>query len=338
MSKDIWTFARVINGRLTETSFELLTWGRSLADSLGSSLCSVFISSKIQNDEVDKLFLYGADKVYTVQDKKLENFIPDIYMKISCHMIKKYSPHVVIAPADTFGKTLMPMIASKLRTGLTADCTDLSIEDETGLLMQTRPAIGGNVMATIKTPYTLPQMATVRPMAKKPLKHKGSTREIVEEIVGEEFFASCYEYVGFRQDESSEIALNQAEVIVGGGRGMKDEKNFFRLYELAALLGGGVGASRAAVDMGWVTYPHQIGLSGKTVSPKVYFAFGISGAVQHIAGISGAEYVISVNKDPDSNIFNISDLSIIGDCNEVLEKLVKKLQETGAMIKNERIQ
>lgn len=221
----------------------------------------------------------------------------------------------------------MPYLASLLGTGLTADCTDLDVDPERRLLLQTRPAIGGNVMATIITPDHRPQMATVRPRSRRPLRREVNRRgEIIEVKIEIESLESKYKWLDFIPDETSESPIQEADVIIAGGKGMKDGKNFELLFELARLLNGAVGASRSAVDMGWIPYSHQIGLSGKTVSPRLYIAFGISGAVQHIAGMSSSELIVSINKDPDANIFRISDFGIIGDALEILPLMIRKIK------------
>ncbi|MGB9683259.1 MAG: electron transfer flavoprotein subunit alpha/FixB family protein, partial [bacterium] len=226
----------------------------------------------------------------------------------------------------TTGRTIMPYIAGKIKAGLTADCTFLDIEDKTGLLLQTRPAIGGNVLATIKTPVCKPQMATVRPRGKRPLerniKRKGNIKIIKPNISG----SSRIELLDFRP-RLEEVSLEDAEVVISGGKGLKDSKNFSLLFDISKLIGCAVGASRAVVDMGWIDYPHQIGLSGKTVNPKVYIAVGISGAVQHLAGMINSESIVAINKDPEAAIFHVADLGIVGDALEVLSVLKKRLEE-----------
>ncbi len=316
----VWTLAEFRDGEINSVSYELLAWGRSLADALNVELSSVIVGYEIS--EVASLFDHGADIVYKVDDKRVEHFLPDVYSNILLSLVREYDPQIIIASATTYGRTVMPILSTKLNTGLTADCTKLEIKD--GTLLQTRPAIGGNVMATIRT-QTKPQMATVRPRSKKTILYDKSQRKVVIPKIDEKIFKSAYRWINFEKDQSTDLPIQEAEVVVSGGRGMKDGKNFEMLYELAKKLNGVVGSSRAAVDMGWIPYSHQVGLSGKTVSPHLYMAFGISGAVQHIAGMSSSDIVVAVNTDPDAPIFNVADFGIIGDATEILPELLKAL-------------
>jgi len=318
----VWTLAEFREGKINSVSYELLAWGRSLADTLKVELSSLILGYEIK--DVDNLFDHGADVVYKVDDKRVEHFLPDVYSNVLSSLAKKYDPQIIIASATTYGRTIMPILSTKLNTGLTADCTKLEIDPESKLLLQTRPAIGGNVMATIKT-QTKPQMATVRPRSKKPISYDKSQRRVIVPEMADELFKSAYRWIKFERDESTDLPIQEADIVISGGRGMKDEKNFGMLYELAKRLNGVVGASRTAVDMGWIPYSHQVGLSGKTVSPHLYMAFGISGAIQHIAGMSSSDIVIAVNTDPDAPIFNVADFGIIGDATEILPELLKAL-------------
>ncbi len=317
----VWTLAEFREGVINSVSYELLAWGRSLADVLNVELSSVILGYEIKG--VESLFDHGADIVYRVDDKRVEHFLPDNYSNILFSLVRKYDPQIIIASATTYGRTIMPILSTKLNTGLTADCTKLEIGED-GTLLQTRPAIGGNVMATIRT-QTRPQMATVRPRSKKPISYDKSQRKIIVPKIEDELFKSAYRWIRFEKDESTDLPIQEADVVIAGGRGMKDEKNFEMLYELAKKLNGAVGASRTAVDMGWIPYSHQVGLSGKTVSPHLYMAFGISGAIQHIAGMSSSDIVIAVNTDPDAPIFNVADFGIVGDATEILPELLKAL-------------
>ena len=324
---DIWTLAEQKNGKLHAVSFELLTRGRALADARGCRLCSVVLGDNIPQAELDELIARGADRVYVVQHPALVHFLVQPYAQALQYLVETYHPEVLIASATTTGRTVMPYLSIKVHAGLTADCTGLEIDPETGDLLQTRPAIGGNIMATIKTPTARPQMATVRPKSSPPAP-RDPTRsgEIVPVEVPEELLATQMRYDEFVPDESQGIAIEDAEVIVAGGRGLKKAENFVLIQELAKVLGGSVGASRAAVDRGWQPYPRQIGLSGKTVSPKLYIACGISGAIQHLAGMQTAKNVIAINTDPDAQIFQVADLGIVGDLFDLLPTVIEKLQ------------
>ena len=331
--KGVWTLSEQREGKLNSVSFELITWGKDLAKKRNTPLSTVLLGHNLKNDAVE-LIKRGIDIVYAVDSPYLSYFNPDIYLKIITSLIEEYKPEIFIASATTTGRTIMPMIASKIETGLTADCTGLDIEEETGLLLQTRPAIGGNVMATIKTPNHRPQMATVRPRSKNiPKRDEKRNGKIIKKEFPDNYYVSRIKRISFEKDKTQDIPIQEAEVIISGGKGLKDKKNFDMLYKLAHLFNGGVGASRAAVDMGWIPYSHQIGLSGKTVNPKLYMAIGISGAVQHIAGMSSSEITVAINKDPDANIFKISDFGIIGGLFEIVPLLIKKLEKEA---KNER--
>ena len=248
-----------------------------------------------------------------------------MYVNILKNLIKEFKPEIILASATTFGRTLMPLLSAKLNTGLTADCTDFEIEDQTNKLIQIRPAIGGNVMAKIKT-TTMPQMATVRPKSKKPLpKDEKRQGKMIKKEYDEEVYQTKYKWIEFRKDETSELPIQQADTVISGGKGLKKKENFKYLYHLAQMLNGAVGATRAVVDMGWIDYSHQVGLSGKTVNPNLYMAIGLSGAVQHIAGMSSSKYIISINKDPEAPILKVSDLGVVADASDILPLLIKEL-------------
>ena len=324
---EVWTLAEVRGKEIHPVSRELLAWGRELADSMGAPLASVLIGCGISS-KAEELFPYGADKVYVIDDPSLENFLCDSQVNILEDLINRFRPSILIASATTQGRTVMPMLSARIGCGLTADCTELSIDPGSGKLIQTRPAIGGNVMADIKTRGRDPQMCTVRPKSKRPLcpdiTRKG---ELINVSPSTNLLASALTYLGFTPETSIGLPIQEAEIIISGGKGMKNSKNFAKLEELARLLGGTVGASRMAVDLGWAPYSAQVGLSGKSVTPRLYLAFGISGAVQHIAGMSGAETIIAVNHDPEAPIFRVADLSIQGDALEILDGLIESLKK-----------
>ncbi len=325
--KGIWALSEVREGKIHPVSYELLAWGRGLADNLGVELSSVIIGHNIE-DKVKELISRGADKVYLVDNPSLEHFRADPYSKILTALVEEYRPEVFIASATTMGRTVMPICAVKLEAGLTADCTGLEIDLDERLLIQTRPAVGGNIMATIKTPDMRPQMSTVRPKSKRPLPIDSSrTGEVILKEFKGEYLDSRVKRIDFQREESVGAPIQDAEIIVAFGKGLKDAKNLGLIEELAELLGGSIGASRSAIDLGWISYSHQVGLSGKTVSPGLYIACGISGAVQHLAGISSAETILAVNTDPDANIFGVADYGIVGDLFEVVPLLIEKLRQ-----------
>ncbi len=323
--KDVFILSEVREGKIHPVTYELLAWGRFLTDKLKGTLSALVLGDNLE-DQLEELIFYGADKVEFFKNSELEIFNVENYSKVLIPFIKEKNPEIILASATTRGRTIMPYLAGKLKTGLTADCTHLDIEEDTGLLLQTRPAIGGNVLATIKTPEHKPQMATVRPKGKKPLlKDKNRKGEVIIHNINENFSSRTKRLDLKRREE--EISLSDAEIIISGGKGLKNPQNFYLLFDIAHLLGGAVGASRSVVDMGWIEYSHQVGLSGKTVNPKVYIAVGISGAVQHLAGMINSENIIAINKDPDAPIFQVSDLGIVGDAIEILSLLKRKLEE-----------
>jgi electron transfer flavoprotein alpha subunit len=335
--KGVWTLAEQHGGKLKTVSFELLSRGRDLADKLGVKLASVLIGPVLSEEILRELIFRGADEVIAVQDEELTFFCSIAYSAILETLIKEYQPEIMLAAATSTGRTLMPYTAIRVHTGLTADCTGLDIEE--GCLLQTRPAIGGNIMATIKTPNHRPQMATVRPRSSRPLERDTDRKGQISRLSLGETLPSgmCFPTIsknrtrvkGYRRDETGFANLEEAEVIVAGGRGLKKGENFAMLRKLAEILHGELGASRDAVDRGWISYPHQIGLSGKTVSPKLYLGVGISGAIQHLAGIKTSETIVSINIDPDANIHKVADLAIVGDAFEVLGELQKRIGGCG---------
>jgi electron transfer flavoprotein alpha subunit len=323
----VWTIAEQSKGKLRDVSFELLSRGRKLADKMDTKLCSILLGNDVSDETLQELIYRGADEVYFIEDTRLENFIVETYSKVLSDLIKKYNPHSVLAAATSSGRTLMPHVAIHVKTGLTADCTELDIEEGTNYLLQTRPAIGGNIMATIKTPNHSPQMATVRPKSSRPLPiDKSRVGKIIRLELKDELVDDRVKVVGFRKDLEEFVNIEEAEVVVSGGKGMKKQENFVLLRDLAKHFNGVMGASRDAVDRGWLSYPHQVGLSGKTISPKLYICAGISGAIQHLAGIKTSEYIVAINQDPDANIFQLADYGIVGNLFEVIPKLNARLE------------
>lgn len=322
----VWTMAEHDGNALRSVSFELLARGRDLADKLDTKLGSLVIGGDLSEETLQELIQRGADEVYYIKDSRLDDFICETHSKVVVDLIKQYRPHTIIAAATSTGRTLMPYVSIGANTGLTADCTDLDIDEETGLLLQTRPAIGGNIMATIKTPNHTPQMATVRPKSSRPLPiDKSRDGKIIEVPVDEAYFDNRVEVLGYRQVEESGVNIEEAERVVAGGRGLKQGDNFQLLRDLASRMDAAIGASRDAVDRGWISYPHQVGLSGKTISPRLYMAFGISGSIQQLAGIKTAETIVAVNNDPEANLHKIADFSIVGDLFEIVPRLIEKL-------------
>ncbi len=324
--RNVWVFAEQRNGEAVNVSLELLGEGRKLANQLNVKLAAVLMGDNVE-EAAKKLISYGADEVYLIDDPSLKNFNDESYADIFVQLISRYKPEIVLMGATTYGRSLAPRAASRLDTGLTADCTKLEIDMEKRLLLQTRPAFGGNLMATIICPDHRPQMCTVRPKVMKVLEQDMSRiGEIIqpEVIIPEDVKVRV---VDIDNTSCEKVNLTEADIIVSGGRGLGDPKNFALVEELASVLGGAVGASRATVDAGWIEYSHQVGQTGKTVGPKVYFACGISGAVQHLAGMSSSDTIIAINKNPEAPIFKVATFGIVGDVLEVLPALIAEFKK-----------
>jgi len=323
--KNVWVFAEQKKGEIQSVVFELLGKGQELAAMRGQEVWAILLGKNVA-DKAQELIHRGADKVIVVEDDSLENFEDGIYSKIITRICKKYKPEIVLTGATTVGRALIPRVAVQLGTGLTADCTGLEIDKESGLLRQTRPAFGGNIMATILCPHHRPQMSTVRhkvmPEAQPDTSRTGEV--ITESILDEDAFSRSrvLEVVEILEDT---VNITEADIIVSGGRAMKGPEKFEMLHDLAKAVGGAVGASRAAVDEGWIPYSHQVGQTGKTVNPKVYIACGISGQIQHLIGMQSADVIIAINKDPDAPMMKIATYALCGDIFEILPEMIKQL-------------
>jgi electron transfer flavoprotein alpha subunit len=323
--KGVWVFAEQRDGKIAGVSLELLGAGRGLAQKLGTELAAVLFGGT--DNDAKELVRWGADRVFHCDDPLLSIFNDEPYAALLARLIEQQKPEIVLTGATPIGRSFFPRVAAKLRAGLTADCTALEIDEETKNLLQIRPAFGGNIMATIFCPHARPQMATVRPRVMKKGEYDGArTGEVIK--VSAHDIASRTKVVETVK-EVSELAINlqDANIIVAGGRGMGGEKGFRLLYELADVLGASVAASRAAVDEGWIPYRHQVGQTGKTVSPKLYIACGISGAVQHLVGMQSSDVIIAINKNPEAPIFSIATYGIVGDATEIVPMLIKKIKE-----------
>ena len=323
----IMIFAEFRQGKVVPVSFELLGIGRELADQQNVALCAVLLGSGL-GDAARDLVSYGADIVYQVDDPSLEYFTDEIYGNILEDVVREQKPEVVLAGATAIGRSFIPLVATSLATGLTADCTQLAIRPEDGVLLQTRPAFGGNIMATIECPYTRPQMATVRPRVMKALQQDPDRKgEIIHYQPLPERLQSRVKVLNNVLEEQDQVNITEGEIIVAGGRGLDNEKGFELIKQLADAVGGAVGASRAAVDSEWIAYHHQVGQTGKTVNPKLYIACGISGAIQHVVGMQSSEAIVAINKDSDAPIFDVATYGIVGDLFEVVPKLIEKIKE-----------
>ncbi len=328
--KGVFILGEQRDGKIQAVTFELLTWGRGIADELGCELGCVLLGDEIEN--MQEVILRGADKVFFIQDPVFKNFLPQPYSNAITRLVSEEKPEIIIAGATTTGRTVMPLVTAKTHTGLTADCTELTIDPETKLLLQTRPAIGGNIMATIKTPNTRPQMATVRPRSAKQAEIDTSrTGEIIVKKYAGTTIMTVEKFLEFIIDTTQAVSIEEADVIIAGGKGMKNIAGFNLVEELAELMGAAVGATRDAVELGWSTYPHQIGLSGKTVSPKLIIAMGISGKIQFLAGMQTSDVIVAINKDPEAQIFKVADFGIVGDVFEIVPMLIEAVKKMKAI-------
>ncbi|MEF8835487.1 MAG: electron transfer flavoprotein subunit alpha [Candidatus Thermoplasmatota archaeon] len=327
----VWVFAEQQRGELKPTGPQLLGKGRELADEIGEELCAVLIGNDIK-DLSDELGAYGAEKVYVVDDEAFENYSTEAYTTALTSLISEYKPNIFLYGATHVGRDLAPSVAGRMGLGLTADCTDLNKEQVEGreVLLQTRPAFGGNVMADIVCPNSRPQMATVRPHVMSPMEpDKDNEFKVIEKEVKVKEEAISTEVIKFlKPEDKGEIPIEEADVVVCGGRGVgTSEEDFDLLREVADLLDGTVGCSRPIVEEDVMPKSRQVGQSGKTISPKLYFVCGVSGAIQHKVGIKDSDYIIAINKDPDAPIFDVADFGIVGKVEEVLPLIIEKLPE-----------
>ena len=321
----VWVFAEQREGQLQKVSLELLGEGRKIADKLGSKLTALLIGNKVQN-LVEDLSRHGADEVLVVDAPELEHYTTDGYTKAICELANAKKPNIIFIGATFIGRDLGPRVAARLETGLTADCTSLDVDVESGDLLATRPAFGGNLMATIVCPDHRPQMATVRPgvFEKLPLGENDATVENVEiKFNSNDIRTKIVEIIKEHKDI---VDISEANVLVAGGRGIGSEENFKMLKELAEVMNGSIAASRAAVEKGWVDKDYQVGQTGKTVRPNIYVACGISGAIQHAAGMQDSDMIIAINKDANAPIMKIADYAIVGDVNKVVPEFIAQLK------------
>ncbi len=326
--RGVWVFVEQLDGKPNHVSWELLGIGKKLALDLDTNLAAVILGHNVEH-LVMETFKYGADRAYIIDNPVLKHYRTRPYLDSFVYLANKYRPEVVLIGATGLGRDLSGAISTVLNTGLTADCTGLSIDKETRLLEQTRPAFGGNVMATILTERARPQMASVRPRVMSiPPYLEGRIGELIRESVTlreEDITTKILEVTATRSE--TDIDIRTSEVIVSGGKGMLEKKNFVILEELATMLGGMLGASRCAVDAGWIPQERQVGQTGKTVRPKLYIACGISGAIQHLVGMQNAEHIIAINKDRNAPIFEVAHVGIVGDVFEIVPSLIESLKQ-----------
>lgn len=324
--KGVWVYAEQRHGEISSVVYELLNKGSELAKTLNVPLSAILIGSNISAKAQD-LINRGADKVYVYDDPILAEFQDDPYSCILADLIKEEKPEIVLMGATNIGRSFASRVAAKIYTGLTADCTALEIDSETRNLMQTRPAFGGNIMATILTPRHRPQMATVRHKVFKEAKVlEGRTGEVINKTVDAQKIINRTKFIGFFKDQSADVNISDADIIVSGGRGLGNPEGFKLIKELADLLGGAVGASRAAVDSDWIPYSHQVGQTGRTVAPKIYIACGISGQIQHMVGMSSSDTIIAINKDKDCPMMQTATYSLVGDLYEIIPAIIKEIK------------
>ncbi len=323
----IWVSAEFRRGILAPVTLELLGIGRSLADSRKVPLSAVLIGDQT-GEAAHQLIAHGADVVYRVDNPALAHFSDEAYGSILTALIGAHKPEIVLAGATAIGRSFIPAVATTLGAGLTADCTQLAIREEDGALLQTRPAFGGNIMATIVCPSSRPQMSTVRPRVMKAREADEQRQGIIVEVTPTtEQLRSRARVIESVVSEQDIVNIQEADILVAGGRGLDEGKGFVLLRQLADTLGGAVAATRAAVDAGWISYPHQVGQTGKTVAPKLYIACGISGAIQHVAGMQSADTIVAINRDKEAPIFNVADFGLVGDLYTIVPQLIAKIEE-----------
>jgi len=321
---EVWVFAEQRNNKIARVAFELIGKASELAAKLNVKTAAILLA---ENDiGAQELIDHGADKVYLIENILLKNYQTDLYTGIISKLIEKEKPQIVIYGATHIGRDLGPRIAQRVTTGLTADCTGLDIDIDNSLI-QTRPAFGGNIMAQIICPEHKPQMSTVRPgifKIKEKQEKKGEIIKVNFELSEKDMLTKVIDII---KSAKKKVNLEESQIIVSGGRGLCQPENFKLLEELGSLIGAEVGASRAAVDSGWIPKDHQVGQTGKTVSPKLYIACGISGAIQHRAGMQSSDFIIAINKDPGAMIFSIADIGIVADVTKFLPILIEELKK-----------
>ncbi len=329
--KGVWIFAEQREGALQKVSLQILGKGRELADELGVELAAVLPGEGIKG-LAGELFAHGADRVLAVEHAFLKNYTTDAYTKVVCELVNERKPEIFIIGATNIGRDLGPRVASRLETGLTADCTGLALCPDTANLLMTRPAFGGNLMATIICQEHRPQMSTVRPgvfeIPQACRTGKGILEEIIPDLMPEDIRTDIVEIA---KAAKQVVDIGEAKILVSGGRGVGCKENFSLLYDLADELNGVVSGSRAAVDAGWIDKAYQVGQTGKTVRPQVYIACGISGAIQHLAGMQESDYIIAINKQIDAPIMQVANSAVVGDMHKVIPELIAKIKEIKSM-------
>lgn len=324
--KGIWVFIEQKNGKIQSISYELLGKAHELAGKLNCQVSGVLIGNNLA-DQLDEVIWHGADNIYLVEAPEIANFQDEPYTNILVELINKHKPEILLCGASAIGRSLISRVAIKIKAGLTADCTGLDIDPDKKILLQTRPAFGGNIMATIISPNYRPQMATVRHKVMQPIApQKQRKGKIIRESFKPATYASRTKLLDIVEEIEGLVNIAEADIIVSGGRGMGSKENFKLLEDLAHALGAAVGSSRAAVDSGWIPYSHQVGQTGRTVGPKIYFACGISGQIQHLVGMQSSKIIVAINKDPEAPIFKVATYGIVGDLFEIIPAITKKFK------------
>jgi Electron transfer flavoprotein, alpha subunit len=324
----IWVFVEQEEGKLASVTLELIGEAKMLAANLGVEVSAVLLGEKV-DEIIPILFEYGADKVYIIDNPVFHFYRAETYTRAFCYLVEKYKPEILLMGATTTGRDLAGAVATTLKTGLTADCTELGIDMDNKILLASRPAFGGNIMATIICKNHKPQMATVRPkVMKMPIPQPNRMGEVIKEEFDIEESSLKTMVLKIVKDSVENVKLTDANIIVAGGRGIQNEQGVQLLNELAAVLGGVVAGSRGAVEKNLIDYKRQVGQTGQTVSPKLYFAIGISGAIQHTIGIQGAETIIAINIDSECSMIKMATYGIVGDALKILPKLIEAFKET----------
>lgn len=331
MSQNVYVLAEQRDGQLQKVGIELIGKARELADNLNQQVVAMLLGDGVK-EQANALISHGADKVIVIDNPMLKEYVTEPYTKAVHAILKAKEPEIVLFGATSIGRDLAPRVSARIHTGLTADCTGLAIDEETKLLMMTRPAFGGNIMATIVCENHRPQMATVRPGVMQALdtdqNRQGEIEEFSVSFVDTDMNVRIREVI---KSEHKSVDITEAKILVSGGRGLGLAEKFSMLEDLANVLDGEVAASRACVDAGWIDKERQVGQTGKTVRPDLYLACGISGAIQHAAGMENSEFIVAINRDEYAPIFSIADLGIVGDLNAIVPKLteaIKKIKET----------
>ncbi len=325
--RNVWVIAEQRDGRIKRVTYELLGAARALADARGAEVWCVLLGDGVTAAAGDCI-ARQADTVIVVDHPDLRTFVDETYANILNRLVGRYTPEIVLCGATAQGRALIPRVAVRAVCGLTADCTGLSIDPDTGLLLQTRPALGGNIFATITSARHCPQMATVRPrVMTEPDADPTRTGRVLTEPLDDRLISRRMRVLESVLDRCDHMSLADARFIIAGGRGLRGPKGFRLLHDLAALVDGAVSASRAAVDAGWVDYTYQVGQTGQTVQPKVYLACGISGQIQHLVGMQSSDIIISVNVDRDAPMMKLADYAVVGDLFEVLPAFIRKIKQ-----------